>query len=271
MKEKKLKRGISYYTRIYFKILAQDLKSKMSYRADFVISIIGIIFTNIAGFASFWLIFKNFPEICGWNYKEMLFLYGFSLIALVPVQCLFDNNWNLRGYVYSGDFIKYCFKPLNIFFYFMSEVFDIKGLGQLAFGVGTLVYAWNILEIPFTILVFIKLLIGLISASLFMIAIVNFSAACCFWFINSGYVMVLTNKFKDYARYPITIFSGVFRVIFTFVIPIAFMAYYPSLEFLEGKDPEFLTYFTPIYGILFFYLSYLAWIAGAKRYSGTGS
>jgi ABC-2 type transport system permease protein len=271
MKKAKTKHGLKFYTRIYFKILKQDLKSKMSYRADFIISIIGIIFTNLAGFVSFWIIFKNFPEINGWNYKEMLFLYGFSLIALTPVQCLFDNNWNLRGYVYSGDFIKYCFKPINLFFYFMSEVFDIKGLGQLAFGVATLAYAWNSLAIPFTFLVCVKLIIGLISASLFMIAITNISAASCFFLINSGYIMILTNKFKDYARYPITIFKGAFRLVFTFVIPIAFMAYYPSLDFLENKEPVFLTYFTPIYGIIFFYISYKIWLIGATKYNGTGS
>jgi ABC-2 type transport system permease protein len=265
------KHGIAFYLRIYFKIISQDIKSKMSYRADFIISIFGIIAVNISGFIAFWVIFKNFPEINGWNYREMLFLYAFSLIALVPVQCLFDNNWNLRRTVYTGDFIKYCFKPLNTFFYFMSEVFDIKGLGQLVFGIGTLIYAWTGLGLAVSFLVIVKLIIALISASLFMIAIVNFSAAMCFYIINSGYVLVLTNKFKDYARYPITIFSGIFRIIFTFIIPIAFMAYYPGLEFLDSKQPVFLTYFTPIYGILFFWLSYKFWMKGARNYSGTGS
>lgn len=142
------KRNLGFYLRIYRKILVQDLKSKMSYRADFIISTVGMIFTNIAGFVSFWILFQNFPSINGWGYYEMLFLYGFSLVSLTPVQCLFDNNWSLRQYVYSGDFIKYCFRPINLFFYFQSEVFDIKGLGQLVFGVGTLVYAWGRSGLP---------------------------------------------------------------------------------------------------------------------------
>ncbi|HBN11158.1 MAG TPA: ABC transporter permease, partial [Ruminococcus sp.] len=94
------RKGLKFYFNIYCKILAQDLKSKMSYRADFIISTIGMIFTNIAGFISFWILFSNFPSIDGWSYYEILFLYGFSLISLTPVQCLFDNNWSLRTYVY---------------------------------------------------------------------------------------------------------------------------------------------------------------------------
>lgn len=266
------KQGLRYYLSIYGKIVAQDIKSKMSYRSDFIISIFGMIFVNLSGFISFWIIYKNFPTIKGWNYYEMLFLYGFSLIALTPMQCFFDNNWNLQGYVYSGEFIKYCFKPINIFFYFISEEFDIKGLGQLAFGIVTLVIAWKKLMLAFSLFILIKLLIALFSASLIMVAISNFSAATCFYSKGgSGYIMVLATRFKDYARYPITIFNGIFRFIFTFIIPIAFMAYYPSLDFLNNTKPTLLTYMTPFYGIIFFYLSYKLWMAGAIKCSSTGS
>ena len=49
-------RSIGFYLRIYGKILVQDIKSKMSYRSDFIISTIGMICTNIAGFVSFWIL-----------------------------------------------------------------------------------------------------------------------------------------------------------------------------------------------------------------------
>ena len=91
------RKGLGFYLRIYGKILAQDIKSKMSYRADFIISTVGMICTNIAGFISFWILFRNFPSVSGWGYYEMLFLYGFSLVSLTPVQCFFDNNWSLRS------------------------------------------------------------------------------------------------------------------------------------------------------------------------------
>jgi ABC-2 type transport system permease protein len=265
------KRTLGFYLRIYGKILIQDLKSKMSYRSDFIISLIGMIFTNISGFVSFWILFRNFPSINGWSYYEMLFLYGFSLVSLTPVQCFFDNNWSLRMYVYSGDFIKYCFRPINLFFYYQSEVFDIKGLGQLAFGIGTIIYSWGKLGLAVTPLALIKMVIFLLTASLIMIALQNASAATCFWIQNSFYVMDLVFRFKDYARYPITIFSPVFRFLFTFVMPIAFIAYYPSLVILRPDQVPILSYISPVIGIVFFIASYKLWMFGATRYSGTGS
>ena len=266
-----MKRGLGFYASIYFKIIAQDFKSRMSYRADFFISTIGMILTNISGFVAFYIMFQNFSTINGWTYYEMLFLYGFSLIALTPMQCLFDNNWNLRNYVYDGDFIKYCFRPINIFFYFISEVFDVKGLGQLLMGGATLIYAWQKLSLPFTWYTAFLLVIALISASLFMIALMNAAAASCFWMMNSGFVMVTIFKFTNYAKYPASIYNAVFKFLFSFVIPIAFVAYYPSLVFLRPGEVPVLTYLSPVFGILFFYLSYCLWMRGATKYSGTGS
>ena len=53
---------LGFYISIYRKIIVQDIKSKMSYRADFIISTVGMICTNIAGFISFWILFRNFPS-----------------------------------------------------------------------------------------------------------------------------------------------------------------------------------------------------------------
>ena len=61
------KRGLGFYLSIYRKILVQDLKSKMSYRADFIISTIGMIVSNLVGFVTFYILFSNFPSINGWT------------------------------------------------------------------------------------------------------------------------------------------------------------------------------------------------------------
>ncbi len=267
----KKKRGFRFYISIYRKILVQDLKSKMAFRADFILSTFGMILTNIAGFITFMILFHNFPSINGWNYNQMLFLYGFTLIALTPVQCFFDNNWNLRFMVRTGDFIKYCFRPINVFFYFISEVFDIKGVGQFLFGLGTLIYAWAHLGIPVTFITITEVILFLITASLFMIAIMNASAATCFWIINSGYVMVIMFRFKDFAKYPASIFNSVFKFIFSFIIPIAFVAYYPSLVFITPDHVPLLSWLSPFIGIVFFWLSYKFWMLGVRRYDFTGS
>lgn len=132
-------------------------------------------------------------------------------------------------------------------------------------------YTWQKLQLEMSLLIFLKLIVALITASLFMIALMNIAAAACFWILGSGYIMVTAFKFKDYAKYPVTIYNSVFRFIFSFIIPITFVAYYPSLFFLRPGEVPLLTWLSPLIGVAFFCLSYKVWMKGAMSYDGTGS
>src|SRR5450759_2741965 len=129
------------YVRLYFIIEAQYIKARMQYRADFIISSIGMFFSSLATLGIFWVLFTSIPNLAGWSFMEMVFIYAFYMIAISPMQILFDQTWQLRYAVQQGTFLKYYFRPLNMMFYFMSERFDIKGLTQLALGIILLIYS----------------------------------------------------------------------------------------------------------------------------------
>jgi len=65
--------------------------------------------------------------------------------------------------------------------------------------------------------------------------------------------------------------SGAFRFVFTYIIPIGFVAFYPSQLFLGPEDVSSLVYFSPITGIGLFALTYWIWTKGVNSYTGTGS
>ncbi len=127
------------------------------------------------------------------------------------------------------------------------------------------------MTLPFTFWALCQLIVFLITASLIMIAMQNAAAATCFWLTNSFFILDLALKMKDFAKYPITIFNSVFRFIFTFILPIAFIAYYPSLVILRPDEIPVLTWLSPVIGIIFFLLSVKIWMYGARKYNGTGS
>ncbi len=79
------------YLRIYLLIEAQYIKARMQYRADFIISAFGMALSNIAGVFVFWVLFTTIPALAGWSFHQLLFIYGFYLLALCPLQILFDN------------------------------------------------------------------------------------------------------------------------------------------------------------------------------------
>ena len=264
-------RTIGEYIRLYFLIEALYIKGRMQYRLDFIISSIGMFVSSLATLGIFWVIFDNVPDISGWTLMEMVFIYAFYMIAISPMQILFDHAWQLRFHVQQGSFIKYYFRPLNMMFYYMSEMFDIKGLTQLAAGIILLIYASIQLNIDWTLARFALLVMTVFSAALVQISIIVAASCATFWVVDSYPVLGLAWKLREFSPYPMTIFDGAFRFTFTYLIPIGFVAFYPSQLFLRPEDVSPLIYFSPIIGIGLFAITYWIWTKGVNSYTGTGA
>lgn len=259
------------YLRLYFIIETQYIKARMQYRADFIISSIGMFFTSLATLGVFWVLFTSIPTLAGWTFMEMVFIYAFYMIAISPMQILFDQTWWLRYAIQQGTFLKYYFRPLNMMFYFMSERFDIKGLTQLALGIGLLIYASTQLGIEWSPIKLVLLPLSLFGAALVLIAITVAAGCAAFWITNAFPVLSLAWKLREFSPYPMNIFDGIFRFTFSFILPIGFVAFYPSQMFLRPEQIDPLIYFSPLVGILMFALAYWIWTKGVNSYTGTGS
>lgn len=264
-------RTLGEYIRLYFIIEAQYIKARMQYRADFIISSLGMFFTSIVTLSVFWVIFDSVPNLAGWSLMEMVFIYAFYMLAISPMQILFDHAWQLRFHIQQGTFLKYYFRPLNMLFYYMSEMFDLKGLIQLVAGIILLVYSGTQLNIDWSIARIALLLMTLFSASLVLISMTVSAACAAFWVIDSYPVLGLAWKLREFSPYPLTIFDGAFRFTFTYIIPIGFVAFYPSQLFLRPNEATPLIYFSPLIGIGLFALTYWIWTKGVNSYTGTGS
>ena len=264
-------RTLGEYLRLYFLIEALYIKGRMQYRLDFIISSIGMFVSSLATLGIFWVIFDNVPNIAGWTLMEMVFIYAFYMIAISPMQILFDHAWQLRFHVQQGSFIKYYFRPLNMMFYYMSEMFDIKGLTQLAAGIILLIYASIQLNIDWTLARLALLLMTVFSAALVQISIIVAASCATFWVMDSYPVLGLAWKLREFSPYPMTIFDGAFRFTFTYLIPIGFVAFYPSQLFLRPEEVSPLIYFSPIIGMGLFAITYWIWTKGVNSYTGTGA
>ena len=153
----------------------------------------------------------------------------------------------------------------------MSEMFDIKGLTQLAAGIILLIYASVQLNIDWTLARFALLVMTVFSAALVQISIIVAASCATFWVMDSYPVLGLAWKLREFSPYPMTIFDGAFRFTFTYLIPIGFVAFYPSQLFLRPEEVSPLIYFSPIIGMGLFAITYWIWTKGVNSYTGTGA
>jgi ABC-2 type transport system permease protein len=263
---------IARYIKIYFMVISQYVKTRMQYRADFFVGMLGVSALNLANVAILWLIFNTIPAIKGWTYNELLFFFGFFLLAHTPQQFFFDIFWYLSGQLRSGEFIRYYFKPLNMMFYFMSWHLDLKGFAHLGFGIAITVYAAGRLAIDWSVWTILLLAVNWVSASLIMISLVVGGMSSAFWIINSNSLTITISGVRDIAKYPLDIFNDLFRGIFTFIAPIGFIAFYPCQILLRPvSEVPAAAWASPAAGFLMFGIAYLIWKKGVSIWAGTGS
>jgi len=243
----------------------------MHYRIDFLISSVGMMCESICGLFLLWILFHSISSLVGWNYNELIFIYALSLLALTPPYLFFDNIWQLSYHLREGTFIKFYFKPLNTMFYYMSETFNIKIWTHFLLGIVAFLYASSKLGIVWTFPRLILLFLLLFSSSLIMTSLLIMAASTGFWIRESFSIMAFVLRFGEYTRYPLTIFNNFFRFLFTYIIPIGFVAFYPSKFFLRPTEIDALVYFSPLAGILLFFLACLVWKRGVNSWTGTGS
>lgn len=258
--------------KIYKLLTAQNLKRLMEYKADFLTGAISFLIDQAVGIAFLFIIFSQIPQLAGFSFEQIVFIYGFSQIPKGIDHLLTDNLWCV-GYfiVRKGDFDKYMTRPINPLFHVIAETFQIDAVGELVVGIGLMISVAGQVNLYITPLSVILFIISIPFAALIYTAIKIGTSAIAFWVKSSGYLIQMLYGMNEFAKYPTTIYSNVVKVIVTFIIPFAFTGYYPSLYFLTGENPLFNIGGTVLISLVFFGISLLIWNKGIKAYESAGS
>lgn len=258
--------------RLHRIFIAQYLKKLMEYKVDFIVGAVGFLLSQALEILFIGIIFSQIPDLAGWTFNEILFIYGFSLIPKAIDHMFFDNLW-MVGYhiVRKGEFDKYLTRPINSLFYVTVEKFQIDAFGELIMGI--ILIAYSLIQIGADIVWYRVLVLLLLVpfAVLIYTAIKIITSAISFWTKQSGHITHMFYMSSDFSKYPVTIYNNFIKVVITFIIPFAFTAYYPASYFLRGENGLFCVLGTILVSSLLFVVSILVWNRGIKKYESAGS
>lgn len=266
------------FRRLFSSFFKVALRREMAYRGTFLAGIVGQWISYGATFLSIYIMVSSFDILDGWNGSEVLMLYGLSVMSYaIGASFFFNFSSGLVGRVRSGEFDASLTKPIHPF---LHEVFSAGyNVGYIShFTVSLIVMLMALAGIGYTPTVksVILLLSGVIGAALIQAAALIASSVMSFFTVgNNPIADFLLWDMKEFTNYPITIFPRGIQFILTFILPFAFMNFYPAAALL-GKDipegyPAVLPYLSPLVGALVFALSILLWNWGLKHYKSTGS
>lgn len=260
------------FLRLYKVFLVQHLKKLMEYRIDFLTGAASFFVTQLTNIVFIGIIFSQIPNLDGYLYDEIIFIYGFSLLPKGLDHLFTDNLWMVSWFIVrKGDFDKYLTRPISPLFHTIIEVVQFDALGELVMGVILIVYSSIKLTIQYTFINIILLIIAILFGALIFTAIKIACSSLAFWIKESGSILQIFYGTSDFARYPVTIYNKVIRNIITYIIPFAFTAYYPSSYILRNGNPFYCIGGVALMSAILFFISLVIWHKGINAYESAGS
>jgi ABC-2 type transport system permease protein len=254
------------------------LKSMVEYRPAFVMDILVPIVIYLMAYLGIWIMLDKFKMIQGWTLYEVMLLFNFNLFTYALASFIFRIAFfqEIQEMVRMGNFDIALVRPVNSFVYVLMGRPHAGYFGQMSLATVIFILCFSNLDIEFTpikILFFIAAIIGgtLIQSSLWI-----FGGTLSFWIVLTNTISgTLLGSCRDFIDYPISIYSKFVQVMLTFILPLAFINFFPASYLLDKSGETLfhpaLQYGTPIAGIVMFALAYGFWTIGVNKYESTGS
>lgn len=257
---------------IFVAYFAQFLKARMAYRADFFAELAATALRTVASLVFVFVLFVPIDALRGWQRDEILFIYGLSMI---PYGMFAMVSWNLYDfgdkYVIEGHFDRVLLRPVNTFLQVLFESFRIQTLAESLIGVTVVIFAAVSLDLSWSVLDVLWLLVACVSGAVLFVAIFGILASLSFHFEDRVGIAPPVFNMINAGRYPVEIFNPVLRFVLRWLIPFSFVAFYPSTSLLGHDEFRSLCFLSPVVALVFVGLLAIAWTCGVRRYSSTGS
>jgi len=261
---------MNHLSRIWQRGFKSAVANRVAYRGDFFISlVVMLLFEAITPLLTM-LIYgltegRGFP---GWSVYEALLIQAVFLLSRgIAMPLFFGMVWTVHFHVRSGTFELVLLRPRSEILVCMTQDIDIQSFGRLLGGLGFLILVMSKLPAPgiMDILSFLALfafsLVMLFSLALIM-------ASTLFVWVGNSRLMELLDSLLDFAKYPGSIFSGVFQFITSVAFPLGMIALFPARALL-GREQPFLFYSLLAVSALCAFSVFL-WKIMVRKYTGAG-
>jgi ABC-2 type transport system permease protein len=260
------------YLGLFWQYFIQYSKVRLAYRMDFFLSVLTMTLATVFGMAVVFLIFRRVPEIVGWNFTEILLLYGFSLLPLSLFNMLSINLYYFSDlYIVQGKFDQVLLRPLNSLFQILFEKFRLEAVGDTVLGLFVVVSCARRLNLHLGLADWLFLALASVCGAALYISVFLMLTSVSFWMEDRVGVIPPVYNMLAFGRYPLDIYGGFIRFLLSWVVPFGFASFYPTAHLLRKDVCQVYAYLLPLVTSAFLATAILVWNRGVRNYTSTGS
>lgn len=262
--------------RLYLRYTGISIRSQMQYRASFIMMSVGHFLVTGIEFLGIWALFDRFGSLGEWSLPEVALFYGMVSIAFAIAEAIPRGFDQFHLQVKNGDFDRLLVRPRSTALQVGATDLQLMRVGRVFQGLAVLLYGAWALEITWSLGSIALLIAAIAGGACLFSGIFILQATLAFWTVESiEIVNTLSYGGVEAAQFPVTIYREWFRRVFTFLIPLATINYYPAHAILGRPDPLgsplLFQYLAPLVGVVFLIICLQIWEVGVRHYRSTGS
>lgn len=269
--------------RHYFSVFIYDFRlsfiKNMEYVSYTVCWMIMIPLSCFSGFYVLKVIMDSSGSLNGWTFGQVTFLYGLSMFSHAFQDLLFIQTRWIDDAILEGEFDRMLLRPMGVFFQFCCGSANISGIYDLIPGLIIFFYGCHLVDFQWTPGSILSIFVITAGGTMISAALYTITGSLAFWTKKSSMLVDFNlNLISRTTSYPLSIYPKWFARLFTFVIPLGFISFYPVCGLLEldsGMEfplPVELPVFCLLVGAVCFWIGKKVFEYGLKsRYESTGS
>ena len=250
-------------------------KSAMQYRASLLMQVIAQFVMTGGELLAVVVLLSRFQVVGHWGAGEIMFFFGVMQATFALTEMLGRGVTSFAWFVQRGDFDALILRPRPLLLQVMVSQLDPRRMGGILVGVIAMLVAGTWLNIQWTLLKALLLTEVVLGSMLLLLGMFMIEATVSFFSVKSiEMVNVLTYGGRSACQYPVDVYPGVLRFLFTYLAPFALCMHWP-VSYVIGTPmvqlPVWGYFLTPMAGAAFFAIMVRVWYVGVKHYRSTGT
>jgi ABC-2 type transport system permease protein len=248
----------------------------MEYRTSFALFAAGAFFATALDFVTIAVIFGHLPRLATWSLGQVAMLYGVAGVSFGITDLAIGSLDVLPTMIRTGSFDRLLVRPIGSLYQVVATEFSLRQVGKILQAAVVLAIAISLDQVRWDPLRVGVLAAAMVTGPLLFGSVWVIAMTHVFWTVDTGEVAnAFTYGGQVFASYPVNMFGRWLRDLLGFVIPLAFVSYYPVLFILGKPDPlglpSYMTFLSPVAAVFLVVVAVLVWRTGVRHYRGTGS
>ncbi|MFO0667155.1 MAG: ABC-2 family transporter protein [Polyangiaceae bacterium] len=251
--------------------LRTSLSAAMQYRADFFVDGLVEVLWMSSAIVPLWVVFSMRTSLAGWSASDALLVTAFfTILQGVMEGFIAPSMLAVVEQIRKGTFDFVLLKPVDNQLYVSTAKIQLwKCINILT---GLVLIGISIAKsghVPSAIAA-LHACVMLLAASGILYAIWLMGVSLSFKFGRIDNLTYLFVSIFDAARWPSSVFRGVVRILFTYVIPLTIMTTFPARALLGNLHARETAVGVTV-SLAFLVLSRFVWKLGLARYTSASS